>query len=76
MTNKGQYTSTPGSTLDTGDFVEFRGEWYRLGEQTDQAQNKRTGNVTTRVFRGETKNGGRRALLLDSTNVKAYRLHR
>jgi hypothetical protein len=65
----GQTVSTPGSTLDVGDYVRHAGTWYRLTELLDSSR-------FTRSFRGVAKDGGRRALLLDSTTVVAYRWDR
>lgn len=67
------------SGLDLGidDYVMHDGTWYRLVEQTNQTRGTYGARVVrSRVFRGVTKDGGRRALLLDSTMVKAYRWER
>lgn len=72
----GQTCKAPGSTLDVGDFVRHGGVWYRLDALEDQVRNKVTGCVYSRRFLGVTKDGGRRRLLLDSTNVVAYRWDR
>jgi len=68
-TRTGQTIRTPGSTLDLGDFVEHGGIWYRLDEALASSR-------FSRSFRGVAKDGSRRALLLDSTCVKAYRWDR
>lgn len=63
----GSYTVTPGSKLDTGDYVwdKMTKRWYKLTHHTAKTR-------SARVILGVDKNGGRRALLLDSANVKAW----
>lgn len=74
----GAYVMTPGSTLDIGDYVYLRNlkRWFRIAEQVNQVQNRVTGCVYTRTFRGVAQDGSRYVFPLDSRNVKAYRLHR
>jgi hypothetical protein len=65
----GATVKTPGSTLDVGDFVRDNGTWYRLDALESQTR-------FSRRFLGVAKDGSRRRLLLDSTNVVAYRWDR
>jgi hypothetical protein len=73
----GHTVKCSGLDLAVGDYAKHAGVWYRLVEQTDESRRSTiTGGVYSRVFRGVTKDGGRRALLLDSTSVVAYRWDR
>lgn len=67
----GQFCITPGSALNVGDYVFDRvtQRWYKLHRQSAKTR-------SARGFLGIDKQGGRRALLLDSSNVKAWRAHR
>lgn len=70
-TRKGQTVTTPGSSLDLGDFVYDRvtAQWYRIDELMQSTR-------YTRAFRCTTQAGASRRINLDSAMVKAYRWER
>lgn len=66
-----------GLDLDVEDYVKHDGTWYKIvavDEEIRSPFGART--VRTRAVRGVTATGGRRALLLDSRTVTAYRWNR
>lgn len=73
---RGTSCAAPGSTLDLGDYVHIRGDWYLIAEELGAVRNDVTGCTYTRSVRGVRKDGKRLAFHLTSATVKAWRAHR